>query len=169
MKKVAVFGNAGGGKSTLSRQLAQRVDLPLYVLDKIKFKAGGEEVCQQEYLQAHGEILAQEYWLIDGYGCPESLWQRLEEADTLIHVDLPIWLHCIQVTKRFLKGLFANPEGWPTDSPIWKSTLSSYRILGPCHRMLTPRYREFCAESASSKKVVKLRSRREIKAFLASV
>ena len=30
VKKVAVFGNAGGGKSTLSRKLAELTDLPLY-------------------------------------------------------------------------------------------------------------------------------------------
>ncbi|CCQ57261.1 hypothetical protein CWATWH0003_0469 [Crocosphaera watsonii WH 0003] len=34
MKKVAVFGNTGGGKSTLSRKLSEMTNLPLYVLDK---------------------------------------------------------------------------------------------------------------------------------------
>ena len=33
MKRVAVFGNAGGGKSTLARRLAELTELPLYVLD----------------------------------------------------------------------------------------------------------------------------------------
>jgi adenylate kinase family enzyme len=33
MKKVAVFGNAGGGKSTLSKCLAGISDLPLVALD----------------------------------------------------------------------------------------------------------------------------------------
>jgi adenylate kinase family enzyme len=37
MKKVAVFGNTGGGKSTLSKQLAEITGLPLYVLDKIQY------------------------------------------------------------------------------------------------------------------------------------
>jgi adenylate kinase family enzyme len=30
MRKVAVFGNAGGGKSTLARGLAEVTGLPLY-------------------------------------------------------------------------------------------------------------------------------------------
>ena len=38
MKRVAVFGNAGGGKSTLARRLAE---LPLYPLDLIQFRPGG--------------------------------------------------------------------------------------------------------------------------------
>ncbi len=39
MKKVAVFGNAGG-TSTLSRRLAEITGLPLYVLDIIQFRCG---------------------------------------------------------------------------------------------------------------------------------
>ncbi|MGD1944546.1 MAG: hypothetical protein ACFB0G_24900 [Leptolyngbyaceae cyanobacterium] len=42
MKKVAVFGNAGGGKSTLSKRLAAVTELPLGALDLIKYKPGGE-------------------------------------------------------------------------------------------------------------------------------
>ena len=32
MKRVAVFGNAGGGKSTLARRLAELTRLPLHVV-----------------------------------------------------------------------------------------------------------------------------------------
>ena len=37
MRKVAVFGNAGGGKSTLGRRLAELTGLPLYVVDMMQF------------------------------------------------------------------------------------------------------------------------------------
>ncbi|MEG4813767.1 hypothetical protein [Microcoleus sp. K5-D4] len=48
MKKVAVFGNPGGGKSTLSKRLSDITGLPLYVLDKIKYRSGGVEVSQED-------------------------------------------------------------------------------------------------------------------------
>jgi len=38
MKKVAVFGNAGGGKSALAQRLAELTGLPLYVVDMMQFK-----------------------------------------------------------------------------------------------------------------------------------
>lgn len=38
MKRVAVFGNAGGGKSMLARHLAELTLLPLYRFDLIRFK-----------------------------------------------------------------------------------------------------------------------------------
>jgi adenylate kinase family enzyme len=60
MRKVAVFGNAGGGKSTLARQLAEVTRLPLYPLDTIQFKPGGGEVPHAEYLKAHKELLSRD-------------------------------------------------------------------------------------------------------------
>ena len=77
MKKVAVFDNAGAGKSTLSKKLAEIIELPLYALDKIQYKAGGEKVEYQDYRQIHDRILNSDTWIIDGYGCWETLWQRL--------------------------------------------------------------------------------------------
>jgi adenylate kinase family enzyme len=72
MKKVAVFGNAGAGKSTLAKRLAELTRLPLYPLDMIQFRAGGGEVPREEYLKAHAELLEREAWIIDGFGCVAS-------------------------------------------------------------------------------------------------
>src|SRR5690242_2247702 len=68
MKRVAVFGNAGGGKSTLARRLADLTGLPLFVVDMMQFKAGGKAVPHDEYLKAHAELLRRDEWIIDGYG-----------------------------------------------------------------------------------------------------
>ena len=43
MKRVAVFGNAGGGKSTLARELAAITGLPLAVVDELQYRAGGAQ------------------------------------------------------------------------------------------------------------------------------
>ena len=88
MKKVAVFGNAGGGKSTLSRRLSEVTGLPLYVLDKIKYLSGGVEIPYEDYKRIHQQILDTDRWIIDGFGCLETLWPRLTEADSLIFIDL---------------------------------------------------------------------------------
>jgi hypothetical protein len=53
MRRVAVFDNAGGGKSTLARPLAQLTQLPLYSIDMIQYRPDGDEVPHAEYLKAH--------------------------------------------------------------------------------------------------------------------
>ena len=169
MRKVAVFGNAGGGKSTLAMRLAVLTGLPLYPLDAIKYREGGGEVPPDEYLKIHTDLLGRDEWIIDGFGCVASAWERFSAADTLIYIDLPLFTHYEWVTKRLVKGLFVNPEGWPENSPMWSSTMNSYRVLWLCHRRLTPRYRRLVADVASSKRVHHLRSAGEMKAFLQAV
>ncbi|MBW4565214.1 MAG: adenylate kinase [Mojavia pulchra JT2-VF2] len=165
MKKVAVFGNAGGGKSTLSKKLSQITGLPLHVLDKIKYQAGGAEVPHEDYKRVHQQILATEQWIIDGFGCMETLWPRLDEADTLVFVDLPLYVHGWWVTKRFITGYFQPPSGWPDNSPILKSSLTSYRVLWLCHKYLTPKYRGYIEQAQNIKSVYHIRSTKQISQF----
>src|SRR5215475_15197892 len=153
VRRVAVFGNAGGGKSTLARRLAAATRLPLYVIDMIQYRPGGGEVPHDEYLRIHAELLRRDEWIIDGFGSVTSAWERFSAADTLVLVDLPLITHYWWVTKRLILGLFATPKGWPPDSPVWSSSMNSYRVIRSCHTHLTPRYRALIAESASSKRV----------------
>ena len=169
MKRVAVFGNTGGGKSTLARRLAELTRLPLHPLDLIQFKPGGGEVPRDEYLAAHADLLRQDEWIIDGFGCVKTAWERFAVADTLIHVDLALPIHYWWVTKRFLLAPFVPAEGWPENSPMWRSTINSYGVVWRCHRRLTPRYRQLIAETAASKRVHHLRSPAAIRAFLGAV
>jgi adenylate kinase family enzyme len=166
MKRVAVFGNAGGGKSALARELAAITGLPLHVIDKIRFRPGGSEVPREEYLQMHATLLGRDEWIIDGFDSIRLAWERFEAADTLIHVDLPLMLHAWWVTKRLVKGLFVSPEGWPENTPLIRSSISSYRVLWPCHSRLTPKYRSYVSEVAQRKRVFHLRSPGDLRQFL---
>jgi adenylate kinase family enzyme len=165
MLRIAIFGNAGGGKSTLARRLARLTQLPLHTVDMIQYNAAGA-LPEAEYLRAHTDLLARDVWIIDGFGTVETAWERFGKADTLIHVDLPLATHFWWVTKRLAKGLFVPPEGWPEGSPVWASSLNSYRALWLCHRHLTPRYRQLVAEQAASKCVYRLTSAAQIAALL---
>ena len=129
MKKVAVFGNAGAGKSTLAKRLAAITRLPVYPIDLIQFKPGGGEVPQEEYLKAHEDLLRKDEWIIDGFGSVASAWERFSKVDTLVYIDLPLLTHHWWVTKRLIRGLLINPEGWPENSPIWSSTISSLKCF----------------------------------------
>ena len=169
MKRVAVFGNAGGGKSTLAKRLAELTRLPLYVVDTMQWHAGGVAVPHEDYLRAHADLLRQDEWIIDGFGCAKSAWDRFSHADTLVHVDLPLATHYWWVTKRLIKGRWTNPEGWPENSPLWSSTLAGYRVIPLCHREMTPRYRQLVADAADSKRVHHLRSPAEMTSFLEAV
>jgi len=169
MKKVAVFGNAGGGKSTLSKRLSEITGLPLHVLDKIQYQSGGKSVPPEDYKRIHEKILATDRWIIDGFGCMETVWLRLNEADSLVFIDLPLYVHFWWVTKRLITGSFKPPEGWPQKSPILRSSIKSYRALWLCHKHLTPRYRQYTEQARNTKSVYHIRSTEQIAQFFESI
>ena len=68
--KIAVFGKPGGGKSTLSLQIAAATKLPLHQLDLVQYQRGGTEVPDEVFARLHAEIMAQEKWVVDGFGNP---------------------------------------------------------------------------------------------------
>jgi adenylate kinase family enzyme len=106
MRKVAVFGNAGGGKPTLARRLAEVTGLSLCTTDKIKWRAGGGAIPHEEYLKIHTDLLNRDQWIIDGFGCVASAWERFSAADTLVYIDLPLLTHHRWVIKRLVKAFF---------------------------------------------------------------
>ena len=123
---MAVFGNTGGGKSALAKPLEGLTRLPLYPLDLIQYRVGGGKVPEEEYLEAHADLLRQDKWIIDRYGSAASAWERFAVADTLVYVDLPLFTHYWWVTKRLIESLLIIHEGWPERSPMRCSTINSY-------------------------------------------
>ncbi|MCW4439948.1 P-loop NTPase family protein [Vibrio splendidus] len=166
MKKIAVFGKPGSGKSTISKALALATGIELHQLDSIVYKANGEFVEREVFDQAHDNIINSESWIIDGFGPLGSFNTRLEAADTLVYIDLPYPISYWFVTKRMLKGLFVKPEGWPDGSSVIKGTIQSYKTLKLCPKFWNDDFRLRLELRAKEKEVHIIRSVSELNNFV---
>ncbi|WP_299138767.1 adenylate kinase [uncultured Vibrio sp.] len=166
MKKVAVFGKPGSGKSTVSKALAAATGLELRQLDSIVYKANGEFVDRAEFEQAHESILSSDSWVIDGFGPLDSFNKRLDAADTLVYINLPYPMSYWFVTKRMLKGLFVKPEGWPEGSSVVKGTIQSYKTLKLCPKFWNEDFRARLELRAKDKEVRIITSVTELNNFV---
>jgi len=162
MKKIAVFGKPGSGKSTISKRLASVTDIPLHPLDSIVYQKNGDLVDRQTFDRAHRNILSSDSWIIDGFGPLASFNQRLEAADTLVYIDLPYVVSYWLVTKRLLKGLFVKPEGWPEGSSVLKGSLNSYKTLRLCPQFWNDDFRQKLEQYSANKSLYVIRSMSEL-------
>lgn len=166
MKKIAIFGKPGSGKSTLSKALAKETGIELYPLDSLVYQANGALVDRNEFEAAHNKILGTDRWIMDGFGPLGAFNKRLELADTLIYIDLPYFTSYWFVTKRLLKGLFVKPEGWPDGSSVIKGSLQSYKVLRLCPRFWNDEFMKGLEEVAGDKSLFVIRSLSDLNLFI---
>ena len=97
--RVLIIGPCGAGKSTLARELGERLALPVFHMDKLNWQPGWIEGGKGEIRRQLIDIVATDRWLIDGnYG--GTLRERLERADTVIYLDFPIGLCVTRLLRR---------------------------------------------------------------------
>ena len=87
-KRVAVIGCPGGGKSTFSRALRDRVDLPLYHLDAIYWRDDRTHLSREDFYPLMQKIIARDEWIMDGNYNSTLEW-RISACDLLIFLDYP--------------------------------------------------------------------------------
>lgn len=102
MKKFAIVGISGSGKSFLARQMAEKAELPVVHMDQLFWKGNWEAVPEKDYLILHQEAVKHEKWIIEGY-IDEKMANRTRLADLIIYLDYPGWLCFWRVLSRYFK------------------------------------------------------------------
>ncbi|GFE25744.1 topology modulation protein [Streptomyces nigrescens] len=87
MKKVAIVGCGGSGKSHLARQLAMRLDAPVTHLDAAFYDEEWNALPMEKFAEVQRELVAQPAWVIDG-NYNSTLQIRLEACDTVVLMDV---------------------------------------------------------------------------------
>lgn len=103
MKRIAVIGAGGAGKTSLARALGQALDLPVVHLDAHYYGAGWEPLPPARWSEHQRRLVAADRWVMDG-NYAGTLALRLERADTVVFLDLPPLLCGWQVLWRWALG-----------------------------------------------------------------
>lgn len=116
MKRIAVIGCPGAGKTTFSQKLARQIDVPLVHLDYYYHDTtrnySDDKASWQKRVTS---FVDQDSWIIDG-NYKSTFGLRLPRADTIIFFDFPRRTVVYRILKRRLT--YHNrlrpdmPEGW---------------------------------------------------------
>lgn len=101
MERIIIIGCGGAGKSTLARQLGEKLDLPVVHLDKLFWKPGWVEMPKDEFDALIRQELAKEKWIMDG-NFNRTLPERIQHCDTVIYLDFSRFACLMGVLKRIL-------------------------------------------------------------------
>jgi adenylate kinase family enzyme len=165
MKRISVIGNAGGGKSTLCRELSKALDIPLFEFDKIQWKPGWIRAAKDEIKMQHDEILAQDRWIIDGWGDFDLIEDRFRLADTIILIDFPLYIHYWWASKRQFACIFKPRVDGPEGCPMLPMTWPLLKMIWDIHFKLRPQLLDLVNAYRSDKRIVHITTIREFRSF----
>lgn len=119
--RLAILGNAAGGKSTLARRIATTRDLPLVELDMLLWRPGWQLAPAADYAAAHDAAIAGDAWVIEGLGRQDSIPARLARATAILLIDLPCDEHEYLARQRhaaWLAGRLEHPPAGLAPPPL---------------------------------------------------
>ena len=109
IKKIIVIGCPGSGKSTLSRALHHKTDIPLYHLDMMYWNADKSTVEKSVFLERLSAVLEKDEWIVDG-NYASTMELRIQACDTVIFLDYPLDICLNGIKER--KGKARDDMPW---------------------------------------------------------
>lgn len=163
MQRIIIIGSCGAGKSTLAIKLAQKLNLPLVHLDKLRFIGNWQERPREEFDKLLLAELEKPRWIIDG-NYNRTIPLRMQHCDTVIFLDFPRLVCMWGVMKRVIKyhGRTRPDMGGECRERFDPEFMKYVWDFRKKHRK---RYLEMLA-NATDKKVIILKNRRQVKKLL---
>ncbi len=167
MKRIAIVGCPGSGKTTVAFQMKAITGLPIEHLDyyyhQLKY---GYYDDKEVWIKKAEVIIKKPKWIMDG-NYSSTFEQRFKRADLIIFFDYPRWLTMYRVIKR--RWQFNNkkrlemPDDW-VEKVDWEFLKYVWRFKGKSHSKITAALEKF-----SDTPVVVLKNPSETENYLKSL
>jgi adenylate kinase family enzyme len=114
MKRIAVTGPVGAGKSRLAHELGDALSIPVFHLDARFWKPGWVPTPRDEFEATQRRELAADAWIVDAQ-FDDMLPDWVQEADTVVFLDTSLLRSLWQLGRRRLnrRTSVGTPRGEP--------------------------------------------------------
>ncbi len=114
MRRVNVKGTSGSGKTTFAQELARRLDVPFVELDALHHGPDWYQPTAEEFTATVREAMdaLPDGWVIDGNYEGKLGTLVLDQADTIVWLDLPFAVKFRRLWRRTMTRIRDEVELW---------------------------------------------------------
>ena len=168
--RINVVGTSGSGKSTFSKRIAEKLNIPYIQLDELFWKPNWTESSDEELFPKLEKALSSNEWVLDG-NYPRTIAVKWKRVQMVVYLDLPFHIVLYRIIKRSLIRAFKNEELWAGNrETIWKQLFTRDSIILWTLKTFHTNRERFEVNSKnpeySSIKFVRLCSRKEAEDFV---
>ena len=110
-QRINVIGTSGCGKSTFSKKLAEKLQLPYLEIDRIFWGPNWTEPPDDIFLKKLEDELNIDGWVLDG-NYTRSTPIKWKNVQTVIWLDYSLWTVCTRAFKRAIGRAISQTEIW---------------------------------------------------------
>ncbi|WP_244509962.1 adenylate kinase [Rhizobium sp. AC27/96] len=166
MSRIVILGNAGGGKSTLARNMAKQRGLTHFEIDKLLWREGWIQAPIDDYSEQHQRVISEESWIIDGLGHRDSIPARIDRATEIILIDMPLWMHFWLAAERQIAWHSGTLQHSPGGLSVMPPTRDLFRTISEIDQDWMPGIRAMCvAAEKAGKKLARICDVEELEMF----
>ena len=172
MRRIAVVGTSGSGKTTVAHGIAQKFGIPHIELDALYWRPGWIETPETEFKTQVLEVTRGDDWVVCGNYrfAREVLWGRV---NTVVWLDQPFHTVFLRTLWRTIKRIITREELWGTNREGFGSLVGPDSMPWFVLKTYWRRKREypelFSREEYSHINVIHLRNDSEVKEWLNSL
>ena len=172
MKRIAVVGTSGSGKTTVAQEVSRRLGVPHIELDSLYWRPGWIEAPEEEFKQQVLEATKDDDWVVCGNYrlAREVLWGRV---DTVVWLDMPFMTVFLRTLWRTIRRIATREELWGTNREGLSALFGKYSMPLFVIRTYPRRKREYpemlSREEYSHIELVHLRTGSEVEEWLGSL
>ena len=163
MERILMVGCGGAGKSTLARQLGEKLNLPVVHLDSIFWLPNWVERNRDEFDELVRQELMKDQWIMDG-NYNRTMPERVKYCDTIIYLDFSRLACVFGVLKRIITTYGTVRPDMGAGCPE-RFDLDFLKWVWNFNKNKRERYYRLLNETPHAQTIV-LKNRRMVKSFL---